>query len=102
MVFDSTRECLVLFGGFSGSPTGWQSDTWEWGEDAGWVKRQDMGPRAMDSPKMARTQEHTVLFGYLPGARAGHTWEWDSGLWTQRQDMGPPLRYGGYALAHRF
>jgi hypothetical protein len=76
MVFDSSSERLVLFGGFA--PTAWLGDTWEWSEDAGWVKSQDMGPGSIGYPAMASTKEHTVL-------RAGqNTWEWDGSLWTQR------------------
>jgi hypothetical protein len=97
MVFDSSREYLVLFGGLflSGGQWNWLGDTWEWGEDAGWVKRQDMGPQSMSEPKMVHTEAHTVLFGYTQGASgAGLTWEWNDNLWTQRQDMGPPHRTG--------
>jgi hypothetical protein len=100
MVFDSSRECLVLFGGHSGLPTGWRSDTWEWSEDTGWVERQDMGPQSISYPTMARTQERTVLHGFPSEATgAMQTWEWDGRLWTQRQDMGPSVRYG-HALAY--
>jgi len=92
MVFDRSRECLVLFGGFSGNlPL--LGDTWEWDNDAGWVKRQDMGPRDIYYPTMASTGEHTILFGTQGGAATGQTWEWDGRLWTQRQGMGPPGRY---------
>jgi Kelch motif len=98
MVFDSSRECLVLFGG--SGPLAWLGDTWEWSEDAGWVERQDMGPRSIAWPTMARTQEHTVLHGFQSGGTgAVQTWEWDGSLWTQRQDMGPPRRVGA-ALAY--
>jgi hypothetical protein len=98
MVFDSSRECLVLFGG--SGPVDWLGDTWEWSEDAGWVERQDMGPRSIAWPTMARTQEHTVLHGFHSGGTvAVQTWEWDGSLWTQRQDMGPPRRVGT-ALAY--
>ena len=107
MVFDSSRECLVLFGGYwqpGAQSVVWLSDTWEWDEDAGWVKRQDMGSRSMYQPKMVHTEAHTVLFGYPEvgwGAAggAGQTWEWDDNLWTQRQNMGPPRR-SGHTLAY--
>jgi len=96
MVFDSSRECLVLFGGLFVSGSGvwtWIGDTWEWGEDAGWVKRQDMGPQSMVQPKMVHSDAHTVLFGYgQDPSDEGLTWEWNDNLWTQRQDMGPPHR----------
>jgi hypothetical protein len=97
MAFDTSRECLVLFGGHPGGASPWLGDTWEWGEDdSSWVKRQDMGPREMLSPTMAYTGEHTVLFGtpVMGGITAGHTWKWDGRLWTQRQNMGPPAREG--------
>jgi hypothetical protein len=99
MVFDGSRECLVLFGGWATEPK-WLGDTWETVMAGGWVKLQDMGPLSMADPKMAYTEKHTVLFGYPEGAGgAGHTWEWDGGLWTQRQDIGPPTR-AGYDLAY--
>ena len=94
LVYDRERECLVLFGGSVTGAQGWLSDTWEWGADAGWVKRQDIGPLSMTYPTMAYTGQHTVLVGApAAGSAAVPTWEWDSRLWTQRQDMGPPLRY---------
>jgi hypothetical protein len=104
MVFDSSRECLVLFGGYwqaVGQSAGvWLSDTWEWNEDAGWVKRQDIGPRSMANPRMAQTEAHTVLFGFTGvTSGAGQTWEWNDNLWTQRQNMGPPHRTA-YNLAY--
>jgi galactose oxidase-like protein len=98
MVFDSSRECLVLFGG---NNLGWLNDTWEWTDDGGWVKRQDMGPQFITSPTMVYSEKHTVLFG-APGQGergAGHTWEWDGNRWTQRQNMGPPARVW-HALAY--
>src|SRR5215212_3823397 len=95
MVFDRERECLVLSGGGVVVGSNWQplGDTWEWGAETGWVKRQDVGPRSWGSPNMADTAEHTVLVG-TPPSRTGavQTWEWDSRLWTQRQDMGPLAR----------
>ena len=42
---------------------------------------------------------HGALWSPAGGSRAGHTWEWDSRLWTQRQDMGPPSRVSP-GLAH--
>jgi hypothetical protein len=101
MVFDRERGVLVLFGGWApGAPAGWLGDTWDWDDDAGWVKRQDMGPRSMANPKMVYTGEHTVLVGApAQGGAAVHTWEWNGRLWTQRQDMGPSYRYA-YVLGY--
>jgi hypothetical protein len=98
MVFDRSRECLVLFSGNQGNPLAWLGDTWEWDDDAGWVKRQDMGPRDIWTPKMVSTGKHTILFGNSGVGQTtqeggtGQTWGWDGRLWTQRQDMGPPAR----------
>jgi hypothetical protein len=89
MAFESSRECLVLFGGEGGSVD--LFNTWEW-SDMMWAKRQDMGPRIGVTPRMAYAGNHTVLFGGGEPNAAGHTWEWDGRLWTQRQNMGPPTR----------
>src|SRR5215208_6399915 len=95
MAYDTVRQCMVLFGGGVVVGSNWQplGDTWEWGAETGWVKRQDVGPRSWDSPNMVYTAEHTVLVG-TPPSRTGavQTWEWDGRLWTQRQDMGPLAR----------
>jgi len=105
MVFDSTRECLVLFGGDEGGteadPTpNVVNDTWEWGaDDTGWVKVQDIGPRNFGSQRIIYTGKHTVLFGSEKPAGTGQTWEWDGRAWTQRQNMGPIAR-DGTALAY--
>jgi hypothetical protein len=89
MIFDSTRKCLVLFGGGEG----YHRDTWEW-SDARWTKRQDIGPQAIVTPKMSWTGKRTVLLGGRQGemTKVGQTWEWDGRPWTQRQDMGPTTR----------
>lgn len=87
MAFDSSRGCLVLFGGEEGR----HSDTWE-SSDTGWTKRQDIGPQAVAIPRMVYTGKYMVLFGGGQPNGAGHTWEWDGRLWTQRQNMGPPAR----------
>jgi hypothetical protein len=100
MAFDRLRECQVLFGG-STSGSVWVNDTWEWGDDTGWVKRQDIGPQSMPFPTIAYTDKRTVLFASkLAGSvAASQTWEWDGKHWTQRQDMGPGVRQR-YALVY--
>lgn len=107
MVFDSSRGCLVLFGGREGGTEHDPilrvvNDTWEWGAgDREWARVQDIGPQDFRTPEMVYTGTHTVLFG-SPGedpAGRGLTWEWDGRSWTQRQNMGPIGR-GGPALAY--
>jgi hypothetical protein len=53
-----------------------------------------MGRQSIVDPRIAYTEEHTVLYGFQSGdTGAGQTWDWDGRVWTQRQDMGPSARY---------
>lgn len=93
MVFDVTRQRVVLFGGttLAGSHFG---DTWEWDADS-WTQVQDIGPSARAFHAMAydNVRRRVVLFG---GQNAtgieGDTWEWDGENWTQVADSGPAAR----------
>lgn len=97
MAYDSTRQRVVLFGG-------WQSqafrDTWEWDGNE-WLQREDVGPPARYLHDMAfdRQRERTVLFGGAAARADPHilrpandTWEWNGDTWTQASDMGPSPR----------
>ena len=102
MVYDSTRQVSILFGGFS---TANLEDTWQW-DGQGCTQVADSGPIARNSHAMAfdTEREKTVLFGgsgpprnNLP-TRLGDTWEFDGQDWTQQADTGPrPGR--GHAMA---
>lgn len=93
MVYDSTRQVNILFGGISAADLG---DTWQWdGQD--WTQIADSGPPARNSHAMAfdSGRDRTVLFGGL-GPPRDHftsrlldTWEFDGQDWTQQADTGP-------------
>jgi len=95
MVYDDSRQRVVLFGGFGsaapGAPT-YLGDTWEW-DGTEWTQIADTGPSERYMPAMAfdRSRECQVLFGGLFQATwFNDTWEWDDGTgWVKRQDMGP-------------
>jgi hypothetical protein len=100
MVYDKTRERVVLFGS---GPSLERSETWEWdGEE--WTQQGDVGPPARFHTAMAYdgTRSRTVLFGGSPVNDAtkvlGDTWEWTGANWTQQADFGPDPR-SEHALA---
>jgi hypothetical protein len=93
MVFDVTRQRVVLFGGSSlaGAVFG---DTWEWDADS-WTQVQDIGPSGRGFHAMAydSVRRRVVLFGgQNAGGIEGDTWEWDGENWTQVADSGPAAR----------
>jgi hypothetical protein len=99
MVFDTSKNCLWLFGGMANlDPETPLGDTWEL-SDTSWTKRQDMGPTPTANPKMVYAGSRTILFGGDELDQPGDTWEWNGILWTKRQNMGPIMR-GGHALAY--
>ena len=100
MVFDDTKERVLLFGGAGGSATLF-NDTWEWDGD-NWTQFEDIGPASRSRHAMAfdRQRGRTVLFGGSSGSTSlNDTWEWDGESWTQVADTGPTAR-GGHAMAY--
>jgi hypothetical protein len=95
MVFDVTRQRVVLFGGNSLAAGAMFGDTWEWDADS-WTQVQDIGPSARGFHAMAydSVRRRVVLFGgQIAGAGpVGDTWEWDGENWTQVADSGPSAR----------
>ena len=94
MVYDTARQRVVLFGGYS-DVAGWSySDTWEW-DGVNWLlaAQQYAGPTARGRQSMAYdvARERVVMFGgYLQcsgyGCTPGYlddTWEWDGQTWTE-------------------
>jgi len=59
----------------------------------GWTLRATTGPPAQYGHAMAYDSARgvTVLFGGYNFPSKGDTWEWDGGVWTLRDTMGPPL-----------
>ena len=100
MVWDSSRNMGVLFGGMEkdsagvdGSP---MQDTWEWDPSAGtWTERTTQGskpsPRYAHSMAFAGGSNKAIVFGgwdITTGGSLNDLWEWDpvSGSWTLRLD----------------
>jgi hypothetical protein len=93
MVFDASRNVVLLFGGLAAGNRP-LSDTWSWdGQD--WTELEDIGPSSRFAHAMAydSARQRTVLFGGASGTDTfGDTWEWDGDSWTQIQDIGPSAR----------
>ena len=111
LVFDSSRNKFVLFGGRAGSGYNYQ-DTWEWDPTTGaWTDRTTAGTvpssRCQGTMVFEKSTGKVLLFG---GGRStngdttglsmslsfGDTWEWDgaTGAWSQRTvTAGPAGRY---------
>jgi hypothetical protein len=111
LVFDSTRNKFVMFGGRAGSGYNYQ-DTWEWDPTTGaWTDRTAAGTvpssRCQGAMVFEKSTGKVLLFG---GGRSTNgdtsglsmavsfadTWEWDAatGAWSQRTvTAGPSGRY---------
>jgi N-acetylneuraminic acid mutarotase len=100
MTYDSARQRVVLFSGYTAP-----ADTWDW-DGAIWTPRTStIAPSARFFHGLAydSARARMVLFGGLYFTRTGtvgrlnDTWEWDgtSGAWTQRFPMThpPPSQY---------
>jgi hypothetical protein len=92
LVYDSTRNVAVLFGGSSAS--GWAIDTWEW-DGENWTQIEDTGPDgqvAHETMTYDAAREVAVLdAGSVTSGGVG-TWTWDGTVWTQLADTGPSKR----------
>jgi hypothetical protein len=92
MAYDETRRCVVLFGGFDGSPLG---DTWEWnGTD--WNHRSSStspAPQYGHGMAFDGQRGRVVLLGGT-ASLAGELWDWDGSNWTLRlTGTAPSPRY---------
>jgi len=95
MVFETSRQRVLLFGGFGGG-TQFLSDTWSW-DGENWTQLADIGPSSRSLHAMAydSARDRTVLFGgHADSTEFGDTWEWDGDAWTQIDDTGPSARFG--------
>jgi hypothetical protein len=125
--FDSTRNRLVVFGGYSGGDVGLTAlgDTWEWNSSAAaWSQAtpdspssSNPSPRSHSAMSYDLDRQRVVLFGGdvfngtydTTGAFHSETnelWEWNNSSWTQRiTSTGPSARTGAAmaydALHHR-
>jgi hypothetical protein len=87
MVFDSTRNRVVMFGGFGATRYG---DTWSY-DGSTWTQLSTTGctPRNGHSMTYDSARDRVVLFGGFNGARLADTWEWSGSSWAQTATTGP-------------
>jgi len=95
MVYDASRQRVVLYGGRSGSfpNEALLTDTWEWNGTA-WSKVADTGPSARVHQHMAydRLRSRVVLYGGFDIAAQTELrdiWEWNGTTWTKASASGP-------------
>jgi hypothetical protein len=101
MVFDTTRNIAVLFGGVAIEQRRFFDDLWEW-DGVRWRQVQLTGerPEARHSFGMAYDQlrREVVLFGGFSANREalGDTWVWNGGQWRRVEGDGPSPRSETY------
>lgn len=100
MVFDSTRNQVLMFGGVNGSGV-YMNDTWTW-DGTNWTQRTPPNrPSARCAFAMVYDAVHgrVVLSGGLGGGGAlNDTWVWDGVNWTELTPAtSPTIRYGAAA-----
>ena len=95
MVYDASRQRVVLYGGRSGSFPNevLLTDTWEW-NGASWSKAADSGPSSRVHQHMAydRARSRTVLYGGFDVAAQAELrdiWEWNGATWSKANVSGP-------------
>ena len=103
MVYDPTRDVVVLTGGRSATRPYERNDTWEW-SGSGWSIVSSAGPaRALSAMAYDVRRKKMVMFGgevsVGPSVAArADTWEWDGAAWTKISSGGgpndPPARRG--------
>ena len=92
MTYDSARQLVVLFGGYSRDTDGTYANTWTWnGQNWSWAAVAGPGPRLSSVMSFDSQRGVCVLFGgdALDGV-VSDTWEWDGSSWQLRTTNGPP------------
>jgi hypothetical protein len=98
MAFDSARNEVVLFGGFTSNLATDAHVTWGWDGHA-WTRRAETGPPVRTGHAMAfdAARGRIVLFGGRVSGSGGlhlaDTWEWTGTAWEQRHIPGPSARH---------
>ncbi len=101
MVYDSARDRLVMFGGYSYPSR--SDDTWEWdGND--WQQRFPAhSPPPLSDYAMVydSVRQRVVLFGGKNDDRrdVNDTWEWDGSDWIHRRPLNRPPAISSHAMA---
>lgn len=104
MVYDSTRDRVLLFGGQRAAGV-LLNDTWSW-DGSTWTQVSSSGPALRSLTALADDglRGRVVLFGgqtnQSPG-RFSDTWEWDGTQWTQVAISGPGGR-AGHSLEYSY
>jgi hypothetical protein len=102
MVFDSTRNRIVRFGGRTGiGPFGTNppvDETWEY-DGTSWSRVMPPSsppPRIWPGLAYDSVRQRVVMFGGVgsTGNWLGDTWEYDGLTWSQSPAVGPPFHYG--------
>jgi hypothetical protein len=90
MVYDASRQRVVLFGGLSGSFPNerYVADTWEW-DGSAWSKVADAGPGLRAHQVMAydRARNRVVLYGgfdLTTNQELHDIWEWNGTSWAKQ------------------
>jgi hypothetical protein len=99
VAYDSRRERVVLFGGYTDAAGERRrlGDTWEW-DGRRWQQVDSTGPSPRNGAAMAfdRSRERVVLFGGSAGPSA-ETWEWDGRAWERVDTGSVPGRFNSTA-----
>ena len=94
LVFDASREAVVLFGGRTHDKV-YLADTWSW-DGSSWNQLATAGPepRAWLGLAYDESREVLVLFGGrdASGEPRADTWEWGGTKWTLVAESGPEPR----------
>lgn len=96
MAYDSGRDRVVLFGGWSNEED-ILSETWEW-DGAAWALATSSGPEGREGASMVydHGRQRIVLFGGRSNTRfatwLNDTWEWDGVSWVRIAISEPPAR----------
>jgi hypothetical protein len=100
--YDSSRQRIVLFGGYAqtGSGRTRYGDTWEW-DGMRWSLMATTGPAPRNGAALAYDDKSgvIVLSGGPPALVGADAWEWDGRSWRRRTDS-PPARFNPSLVYH--
>ncbi|MBI5535808.1 MAG: hypothetical protein HY898_24025 [Deltaproteobacteria bacterium] len=88
LAYDSTRQAVVLYGGYQGAGVT-HADTWEWkGSPPKWTlmcspSTTPCAAGARSSHAMAFDQAHGVTVAFSGSGKPNDTWIWNGTTWTQ-------------------
>ena len=112
VVYNSTRQRVVMFWASLDAAAQHQSQTWEY-DGQTWTRMNPaMSPPVRTGFALAydSTRDRVVLFGgiryhlvagrYQPGPDYDDTWEWDGNTWTQATPAISPRGRNGHAMAY--